>query len=197
MRRILQLTFAMARRSRSAPARVHVPEDNLDGSAFMRVANANLSNSNGAGGASPTLWTSIPRIRSRLMNTMLFFVLIMVICLSWPGEIYAGVYWNPRGSPYGCIRPWQLHTTLLRIWPSFWDADVHMALRGHGWEEHMQALLDHLLQPQLNARGHVGAWLRIPPWWGSWTFGVPSEVEWVLDPLADALKALVLSLIHI
>ena len=125
-------------------------------------------------------------IRSSLMNTRLRMSPQVAIEL-WKGHVYCAVWWNPVGAPLSILQPRRWHTTILRAWlPE--GQSVPQALLDD-WGMILQMIVTQVLH--FEDDNHVGAWLRVPPWRRSWTFGVPLELMPAITPLQTTASAFI------
>jgi len=155
-----------------------------------REARNRTVKSNGCGADSPSSWQQLHEIRSKLMNTQIFFEPTVEITI-WKGHLYAGVWWHPHNAPLAILRPENWHTTLLRCWHPDGAAEVYEPYLV-AWNELLTDMLRMLVRPKADVWGLVPVWLRIPPWRKSYTFGVPTEVL----PICEILQKMLATLCH-
>ena len=150
---------------------------------------ADLSNSNGCGGSSPTSWVQLSKIWLKLFRTWLFFM-PQVRVEVWHGHLYAALWWAPQRAPLAVLDASRWHTTLLRGFSTTANA-IPVAVLAH-WTLVLQTVLDAMLAPMRSANGEVPVLMQFPPrhWPRSWTFGVPQKLEFMHAPLHDLLRLL-------
>jgi hypothetical protein len=120
------------------------------------------------------------QIRTFLLNTMLFFVPTIRLEI-WHDTIYSIIWWGPQQAR-GIMRPDKWHTTLVRARPGLLGLaaiQTHLA----AWNASLHFLLQSLLADIRSANGAVRSWITLPPWQGSWNFGVPDRMSWICEPL--------------
>ena len=172
------------RRSKSCYARVESSAKDTD----VQVDQQQLCNSNGCGGESPGAWQRAAAIRGTLMNTMLFLQPVARVEL-WKNSVYMAIWWEPQQAPLSIMRPGNMHTTMLRCYSNGGVARFGQHL--DAWNVALQASLNALLAPHRHGDGTVHAFLALPPWKNSWTFGVPQHLRSIGEPLARLLEAFI------
>ena len=184
------LFATMAPRATSAPARVReVGGDDLSGS--VSVADADLSNSNGCGGASPTARQFLIQARTAILNLLIMWSPVFKVDL-FEGSVYCMIYWNPSHPSGARIRgvPWpeQWHTTLMKAVPSSMALVASEASR---FQSAGQAMLDTLYASLRTptSTGPLVSWLNLPPWSRSWNFGTPTSLGFSCEILMAASEA--------
>jgi hypothetical protein len=155
------------------------------------VVQAQLSNSNGCGGESPTLYVQLPVIRYKLMMTQLTFQPVLRV-ETWKDTVYMAIWWCPQTPPLAILQPDHWHTTLMRAGMSRMSARVFVHAHGLRMQQTLAALMHILLAPA-TIGGNIRVWLAPPPWRRSYTFGVPREVAHVIEPLQTAARAIMLA----
>ena len=145
----------------------------------------------GSDGDSPSAYSALCQIRRGLMWTPMRFRPSFRV-ETWKGHVYAACWWHPVGAPLAVLRPERWHTTVLRAWTERDLGEIQPYFLS--WQTLLQGLMEAILWERAAGDGTVKVWMVAPPWAGSWTFGVPREVEGVLGPLQTALAALIISM---
>jgi hypothetical protein len=151
------------------------------------IAQADLANSNGCGGASPTSWGQLKRIWLKLLMATLFFAPTVRVEV-WHGHLYAAIWWAPQRAPLSVLDATRWHTTLLRGFSA--TAHAIPAAVVAQWTLVAQTVLNALIAPLRNANGEIPVRMQFPPWRRSWTFGVPLPLEFLHAPLRDLVQLL-------
>ena len=170
-------------RSGSCPARLRFDEDGPP-SRPVSYDITQLSNSNNAGGDSPRALAKLISIRSTILNTLIWWMPVMTVS-AFQGFVYGIVWWNPSspdGSPLpGVLRAAYWHTTLMKATTSL--SGGLLAAELARVSAVLQTVLVGLLRPHRNINGDLRSWLDLPPWRGSWCFGVPTSLRFCCEPL--------------